>query len=95
MAYGIKLPRSLSDDSLNLVQAPFGFAHWLLCLFRLNFPLIRPSILVVNYGDFAGRNTGIPKILVVLATGIPEIWRYSALFGDRITGILQFQRITH
>jgi len=27
MAHGVKLPQFLSDDTLNLAQAPFGFAH--------------------------------------------------------------------
>ena len=26
MAHGVKLPQFLSDDTLNLAQAPFGFA---------------------------------------------------------------------
>jgi len=28
-----------------------------------------------------------------MATGIPEIWRYPALFGDRNTGIRRFRNI--
>ena len=39
------------------------------------------------------RNTGIPVIPVILATEIPEIWRYSTLFGDRNTRLPEFRRI--
>ena len=41
--------------------------------------------MVADYGRSAGRNTGIPEIPEVVATGIPEIRRYSALFGGRNT----------
>ena len=40
------------------------------------------------YGELSYRNTGIPEISVVLATGIiMGTLRYSALLGDLNTGI--------